>query len=64
MVVTIAFGLLMHPKDPSKVMGLSPELLAEVEEAQKPIVVDRSTPGAKANGSRWIMYLVGGIGLL
>ena len=63
MAITIVFGLLMHPRNESKIMQIDDQLMAEIEAGKERITIDRSTPGAKANASRWIMYFVGGIGL-
>lgn len=62
--VTISFALLMHPRTKNKVEVISDELLAEIEDGADGVSVPRNTPAEKANASRWIMYLVGGVGLL
>lgn len=63
-VVTIGFALLMHPKEKDKIESISDEFLAEIEEGADGVEVPRNTPAEKANASRWIMYFIGGIGLL
>ena len=54
---------MMHPKG-DKIIQAPDQLLDEIAAGQEKVVVDRSTPGAKANASRWIMYLIGGAGML
>lgn len=63
-VITIGFALMMHPKNKSKIDTISDEFLDEIEAGGKQIAVARTTPAEKANASRWIMYFIGGIGLL
>lgn len=64
MAIAIIFNLLMHPKDESKILEIDDKLLGEFAASSGKIEIDRSTPAAKANASRWIMYLIGGIGLI
>lgn len=64
MAITITCSILMHPKDEKKVQEIDDDFLAEIEAGQEKIRIDRSTPAAKANASRWIMYLIGGAGLI
>lgn len=63
-VITTGFAILMHPRDKSKIEGISDEFLAEIEAGSKPISIPRSTPAERANSSRVIMYFIGGLGLL
>lgn len=64
MVVTIGFALAMHPKKAEECEAISDELFEEVQSGAQKVSIARSTPAEKANGSRWIMYFVGGIGLI
>lgn len=61
--IAIGIALAMHPKG-DKIIEAPDDLLAEIAAGQEKILIDRGTPAAKANASRWIMYLVGGVGLL
>lgn len=63
-IITTGFALLMHPKSKDKTETISDEFLAEIQAGSEKISIPRSTPAEKANASRWIMYFVGGIGLL
>lgn len=63
-IITTGFALLMHPKSKEKTETISDELFAEIQAGSEKIEIPRSTPAEKSNASRWIMYLVGGIGLL
>ncbi|BAU95556.1 short-chain fatty acids transporter [Corynebacterium suranareeae] len=63
-IITTGFALLMHPKSKEKTATISDEFFAEIQAGSEKIVIPRSTPAEKSNASRWIMYLVGGIGLL
>lgn len=63
LVVGIVFMLIMHPKDPGKMKQVEPDVL-EAAEADAVVTVERDTPAQKANASRWIMYVVGGVGLV
>jgi len=63
-VVTISFALFMHPKSKAKIETISDEFLEEIEAGASGAEIPRETPAEKANASRWIMYFVGGIGLL
>ncbi|GAA2093708.1 MULTISPECIES: TIGR00366 family protein [Brevibacterium] len=59
--IGIVFMLLMHPKDPAKMKQVDPAVL---ESAESDTAVERTTPAQKANASRWIMYVIGGVGLV
>lgn len=63
LIITMAFALLLHPRDKNEIDEISDELADEFAEGQKPVKVPRRTPAEKANGSRWIMYLFGIVGL-
>lgn len=63
LIIGIVFMLLMHPKDEAKMKQVDADVLAAAE-ASASVTVQRSTPAQKANASRWIMYVVGGVGLI
>lgn len=63
LVIGIVFMLVMHPKDAAKMKQVEPDVLAAAE-ADAKVTVERSSPAQKANASRWIMYVVGGVGLI
>lgn len=63
LVIGIVFMLLMHPKDEAKMKQVDADVL-EAAEASASVTVQRNTPAQKANASRWIMYVVGGVGLV
>lgn len=64
MVVPILLCIVMHPKDESKIKELDDDLMQEILGTQGKIEIDRSTPAAKMNACRSVMYLIGGIGLV
>lgn len=64
LLVGLSFMLLMHPKDPAKMKQVDDSVLDELESGASAAVVERNTPAQRANASRWIMYLIGGIGLI
>lgn len=64
MIVGIAFMLLMHPKDPAKMKQVDESVLAEIKSGASATVVERSTPAQRANASRIVMVLIGGVGLV
>ncbi|WP_206214997.1 TIGR00366 family protein [Corynebacterium lizhenjunii] len=63
MVITMSFAIFMHPKDPAKMGVLDDAVYEEVTTASEKLDIPRGTPAEKANGSRFFMYLLGGIGL-
>ena len=63
MIIGITFMLLMHPKDDAPMTDVEPDVL-EAAAASAKVTVPRDTPAQKANASRWIMYVVGGVGLI
>lgn len=64
LIVGLAFMILMHPKDPEKMKAIDASVLEELESGAASVVVERNTPAQRANASRVIMYLVGGVGLI
>lgn len=64
MIVGIVFMLLMHPKDPAKMKQVDESVFDEVESGASATVVERSTPAQKANASRIVMVVIGGVGLV
>lgn len=63
LIIGIVFMLIMHPKDSAKMKQVDAVVL-EAAEADSAVAVERNTPAQKANASRWIMYLIGGVGLV
>lgn len=61
MSIPIIFAKLAHPKDESKILELDDEIYQEIISSQEAIKISRNTPAEKANGARWIMYLIGGV---
>ena len=61
MFVPVLFAKISHPKDESKIIELNEEIYKEILSSQESIYIPRKTPSEKANGARWIMYLIGGI---
>lgn len=64
MIVGIVFMLLMHPKDPAKMKQVDESVFDEIESGASATVVERSTPAQKANASRIVMVVIGGVGLV
>ena len=64
MIVGIVFMLLMHPKDPAKMKQVDESVFDEIESEASATVVERSTPAQKANASRIVMVVIGGVGLV
>ena len=64
LAVTIVFAILMHPKRAEEIGQIDESVIEEYESSQQEIKISRGTPAEKANASRWIMYLIGGLGLI
>lgn len=64
MIVGVVFMLLMHPKDPAKMKQVDESVYAEIEAGASAADVERTTPAQRANASRIVMYLIGGVGLI
>lgn len=63
MLVGIIFMLLMHPKDQTKMKQVDASVFEELESGAASAIVERNTPAQRANASRIVMIVVGGIGL-
>ena len=61
--IAIVTTIAMHPKNPQKIVEINPEVI-DASAGDKKIIIKRDTPAERANASRIIMYLVGGIGLV
>lgn len=63
MFVGILFMLIMHPKNHSKMKQVDDSVYEEIEAGASAAVVERTTPAQRANASRIVMYVIGGVGL-
>lgn len=61
MTVAILFAKYAHPKENSKIVEVDQTIFDEITSSNAAIVIPRGTPAEKANGARWIMYLIGAI---
>lgn len=64
MFVGVMFMLMMHPKDPAKMKQVDESVYEESESGASAAVVERTTPAQRANASRIVMYIIGGVGLV
>ncbi len=61
MLVPLAFAFIAHPKDPSKIEELDDEIYQQGLNHSTKVQIARRTPAEKMNGSRLVMYLIGGM---
>lgn len=64
MIVGVLFMLIMHPKDPAKMKQVDESVYEELESGASSAAVERTTPAQRANASRIVMYIIGGVGLI
>ncbi|WP_278189990.1 TIGR00366 family protein [Brevibacterium sp. ZH18] len=64
MIVGVVFMLMMHPKDPAKMKQVDESVYEEIEAGASAAIVQRDTPAQRANASRIVMYVIGGVGLI